>query len=60
MGIFIGFVMKYANSILRLFIISSAVIVTTALSVLIFGLVLKTSFFLSAGLVILALILYYF
>ncbi|KAL5961435.1 putative UDP-sugar transporter protein SLC35A4 [Taenia solium] len=59
-GIFIGFVMKYASSILRLFIISSAMIVTTVLSVLIFGLVLKTSFLFSAGLVVCALILYHY
>ncbi|VDK36466.1 unnamed protein product [Taenia asiatica] len=55
-----GFVMKYASSILRLFIISSAMIVTTVLSVLIFGLVLKTSFLFSAGLVVCALILYHY
>nr|CDS22204.1 UDP sugar transporter protein SLC35A4 [Echinococcus granulosus] len=59
-GIFIGFVMKYASSILRLFVISSAMIVTTVLSVLIFGLVLKISFLFSAGLVVCALILYHY
>ena len=58
-GIFIGFVMKYASSILRLFIISSATIVTTLLSVLIFGLILKVTFLFSAGLVIYAVILYH-
>ncbi|VDL62304.1 unnamed protein product [Hymenolepis diminuta] len=58
-GIFIGFVMKYANSILRLFIISSAMIVTTVLSIFIFDLVLKISFIISAALVICALILYH-
>ncbi|KAM3181058.1 hypothetical protein ACTXT7_015093 [Hymenolepis weldensis] len=58
-GIFIGFVMKYANSILRLFIISSAMIVTTVLSIFIFDLVLKTSFIISAALVICALVLYH-
>nr|CDS32909.1 UDP sugar transporter protein SLC35A4 [Hymenolepis microstoma] len=58
-GIFIGFVMKYASSILRLFIISAAMIVTTVFSVFIFDLVLKTSFIISAALVICALVLYH-
>ncbi|KAL5105972.1 hypothetical protein TcWFU_010072 [Taenia crassiceps] len=59
-GIFTGFVMKYASNILRLFIISSAMIVTTALSVSVFGLVLKASFLFSTGLVVCALILYHY
>ncbi|VDO01795.1 unnamed protein product [Rodentolepis nana] len=58
-GIFIGFVMKYASSILRLFIISSAMIVTTVFSVLVFDLVLKTSFIISSALIICALVLYH-
>ena len=58
-GIFIGFVMKYANNLVRLFIISSATIATTVLSMIIFGLVLKSSFLFSAGLVIYAIILYH-
>ncbi|KAM7533937.1 hypothetical protein Aperf_G00000107067 [Anoplocephala perfoliata] len=58
-GIFIGFVMKYSSSILRLFLISSATIATAILSVLIFNLVLKASFLVSACVVICALALYY-
>uniref|UniRef100_A0A5K3EX96 UDP-sugar transporter protein SLC35A4 n=2 Tax=Mesocestoides corti TaxID=53468 RepID=A0A5K3EX96_MESCO len=57
-GIFMGFVMKYANNILRLFIISSAMVVTTILSILIFNLVVKTSFLISASTVVAALFLY--
>ncbi|VDM04206.1 unnamed protein product [Schistocephalus solidus] len=59
-GIFMGFVMKYASNLVRLFIISSAMVVTTLLSVLIFGLVLKLSFVLSALLVCVALVLYHY
>lgn len=57
-GIFMGFVMKYANNIVRIFIIASAMIVTTLASVVIFGLVLKASFLLSASLIISAVVLY--
>lgn len=59
-GVMMGFVMKFANNIIRLFIISSAMVVTTALSVLVFGLQLNTFFFGSMSLVVASLGLYYY
>ncbi|CAH8657519.1 unnamed protein product [Dicrocoelium dendriticum] len=58
-GIFMGFVMKFATNITRLFIISSAMIVTTFMAMLVFGLRLDALYIVSFLLVTLALYLYH-
>ncbi|CAL8081099.1 unnamed protein product [Calicophoron daubneyi] len=58
-GIFMGFIMKYSNNITRLFIISSAMLVTTLLAMLVFELRLNQYFAASYILVTLSLYLYH-
>ncbi|GAA48460.1 probable UDP-sugar transporter protein SLC35A4 [Clonorchis sinensis] len=58
-GIFMGFVMKYSNNITRLFLISSAMLVTTFTAMLVFGLHLNFLFIVSFLLVCISLFLYH-
>ncbi|KER28567.1 hypothetical protein T265_13549, partial [Opisthorchis viverrini] len=58
-GIFMGFVMKYSNNITRLFLISSAMLVTTFTAMLVFGLHLNFLFIASFLLVCISLFLYH-
>lgn len=58
-GLIMSAVMKHANNITRLFIVSSSMIVTTVLSVLVFNTQLNFYFFLSLSIVIIALFLYH-
>lgn len=58
-GLIMSAVMKHASNITRLFLISSAMLVTTTLSMLIFNLQLNLFFCIAFVLVIVALILYH-
>ena len=58
-GLIMSAVMKHSSNITRLFLISSAMLVATTLSVLIFHLQLNIYFCLAFILVILAVFLYY-
>jgi len=57
-GLIMSAIFKHGNNIMRLFVISCAMLVTTVLSVLIFGLQLNVYFIVSFLLVVLALYLY--
>jgi len=56
-GLILSAVMKYASNITKLFIISSAMVVTTVLSVILFSLQLNLYFLLAFALVVFALFL---
>lgn len=58
-GIFMGFVMKFSNNITRLFIISSAMLVTTFAAMMVFSLQLNSYFAASFILVFTSLYLYH-
>ncbi|CAH8867195.1 unnamed protein product [Trichobilharzia szidati] len=58
-GMLIGFVLKYASNIYRLFIISSAMICTTLLAMILFNLHLNSIILMSIILVCTSLYLYY-
>ncbi|CAH1797910.1 unnamed protein product [Owenia fusiformis] len=58
-GLLMSAIFKHGNNITRLFIISCAMLVTTVLSIVIFGLKLNLFFCASFGLVISALVLYH-
>jgi probable UDP-sugar transporter A4 len=59
-GLFMSAVIKHASNIIRLFVISFSLIVTTVLSVGIFHLTLNIYFFISFAAMMCALWLYYF
>jgi probable UDP-sugar transporter A4 len=59
-GLFMSAVIKHASNIIRLFVISFSLIVTTVLSVAIFHLTLNIYFFISIAAMMCALWLYYF
>lgn len=58
-GLLMSVIMKYDNSITRLFVISCSMLVNAALSVLLFHLRLTLLFFLAVGLICIAIHLYY-
>lgn len=58
-GLFMSVVIKHTSNIVRLFVISFALIVTTVLSVIIFGLTLNVYFFISFVSMMFALWLYH-
>ncbi|KAF8568273.1 hypothetical protein P879_03388 [Paragonimus westermani] len=58
-GIFMGFVMKFSTNITRLFIVSSAMLVTTFTSMLVFGLQVNGLFGVSFTFVCVSLYLYH-
>jgi solute carrier family 35 (probable UDP-sugar transporter), member A4 len=58
-GLFMSVVIKHASNIIRLFVISFSLVVTTVLSVTIFSLTLNIYFFISFASLICALWLYY-
>lgn len=58
-GLFMSVVIKHTSNIIRLFVISFSLIVTTILSVIVFNLILNIYFFMSFASLIFALYLYY-
>ena len=58
-GLVIGAVMKHSSNLTRLFIISSAMILTTFFSVIFFGIQLNLYFVTAFALVSAALVLFY-
>ncbi|KAL3310359.1 hypothetical protein Ciccas_011076 [Cichlidogyrus casuarinus] len=58
-GIFFGYVFKYASNITRLFIIGCSMVLTTLLAMLIWAMPIHPLFLLTASLIILSLYLYY-
>lgn len=58
-GLFMSVVIKHTSNIIRLFVISFALIVTTVLSVIVFHMVLNFYFFISFAAMTCALWLYY-
>ncbi|UJR31388.1 hypothetical protein I4U23_018882 [Adineta vaga] len=59
-GLFMSVVIKHSSNIIRLFIISFSLIVTTVLSVIVFDLTLNIYFFVSFAAMMSAVYLYYF
>ncbi|CAD5123544.1 DgyrCDS11884 [Dimorphilus gyrociliatus] len=58
-GLIMAAIMKHGNNITRMFIVSTAMVITTALSMVVFGLVLNIYFCISFILVVGALYLYH-
>jgi probable UDP-sugar transporter A4 len=58
-GLFMSVVIKHTSNIIRLFVISFSLVVTTVLSIIIFNLTLNYYFFISFVSMIFALYLYY-
>ncbi len=58
-GIFMSVVIKHTSNIIRLFVISFSVVVTTVLSIMVFHLTLNFYFIISFGSMVFALWLYY-
>jgi probable UDP-sugar transporter A4 len=58
-GLFMSVVIKHTSNIIRLFLISFSLIVTTVLSMIVFNIILNICFFISFGTMTSALSIYY-